>query len=228
MALKNYELWKNAKLPNHLKTELHSLNEEQIYDAFYQDLSFGTAGLRGLIGVGTNRINEIVVRKITLGYANYLNKNYENPSIAIAYDNRLYSKEFAFTAAKVLAANNIKSFIFPELRPTPMLSFLTRYYNTSGGIMITASHNPKEYNGYKIYESYGGQLTLDTSEKVINEIEKITDIFNIDEIDNELITWVDLDIIDGVYLNEVKKISFNNFKDKATILYSPLHGTGGT
>lgn len=228
MALKNYELWKNAKLPNHLKTELHSLNEEQIYDAFYQDLSFGTAGLRGLIGVGTNRINEIVVRKITLGYANYLNKNYENPSIAIAYDNRLYSKEFAFTAAKVLAANNIKSFIFPELRPTPMLSYLTRYYNTSGGIMITASHNPKEYNGYKVYENYGGQLNLENSEKVIKEIDLIEDIFNIEEIDNDLINWVDLKEFDELYLNEVKKIVLNDFKDKATILYSPLHGTGGT
>lgn len=228
MVHEKYQLWLNAKLPLYLKDELKAMDEQQIFEAFYTDLSFGTAGLRGLIGAGTNRINEIVVRKITKGYANYLNSNFANPSVAISYDNRLFSKEFAYTAAKVLAANNIKSFIYPELRPTPMLSFLTRYYNTSGGIMITASHNPKEYNGYKIYESYGGQLTLDTSEKVINEIEKITDIFNIDEIDNELITWVDLDIIDGVYLNEVKKISFNNFKDKATILYSPLHGTGGT
>src|SRR5690554_612724 len=228
MAQKNYEVWKNAKLPNHLKEELNSLNDEQIYDAFYQDLSFGTAGLRGLIGVGTNRINEIVVRKITLGYANYLNKNYKNPSVAIAYDNRLFSKEFAYTAAKVLAANNIKSYIFPELRPTPMLSYLTRYYKTSGGIMITASHNPKEYNGYKVYESYGGQLNLENSEKVIKEIDLIEDIFNIKEIDNELINWVNLDEFDNLYLEEVKKIVLNDFKDKATILYSPLHGTGGT
>lgn len=227
MTLKNYETWKNANLPKHLKDELESLDDKQIHDAFYQDLTFGTAGLRGLIGVGTNRINEIVVKKITKGYANYLNKNFDNPSVAIAFDNRLFSKEFATTAAKVLAANNIKTYIYPELRPTPMLSFLTRYYSCSGGIMITASHNPKEYNGYKVYESYGGQLNLENSEKVVNEISLVKDIFNIEEVDNDLINWVNLEEIDNLYLNEVKKIVLNDFKDKSTILYSPLHGTGG-
>lgn len=225
--LKNYEIWKNANLPENLKNELNSLTQDEIFDAFYKELSFGTAGLRGLIGVGTNRINEVVVKKITKGYANYLNKNFKNPSIAISYDNRLFSKEFAYTAAKVLAANNIKTYIFNELRPTPMLSFLTRYYNCSGGIMITASHNPKEYNGYKLYESYGGQLNLENSEKVSQEITKINDIFNIEEAENHLINWVDVDEFDNIYLKEVKAISLNDFEDKATILYSPLHGTGG-
>src|SRR5690554_1452679 len=227
MVHEKYQMWLNANLPLYLNDELKAMDEQQIFEAFYTDLSFGTAGLRGLIGAGTNRINEIVVRKITKGYANYLNNAFANPSVAISYDNRLFSKEFAYTAAKVLAANNIKSFIFNELRPTPMLSFLTRYYNCSGGIMITASHNPKEYNGYKLYESYGGQLNLENSEKVSQEITKINDIFNIEETENHLINWVDVDEFDNIYLKEVKAISLNDFEDKATILYSPLHGTGG-
>lgn len=222
------EVWKNAELPKHLKDELNNLSTSELKDAFYQDISFGTAGLRGLMGVGTNRINEIVVRKITKGFGNYLLKNSLNDGVAIAYDNRINSKEFAYTAAKVLAAMNIKSYIYPELRPTPMLSFAVRHFKTSGGIMITASHNPKEYNGYKVYNNEGGQVATLDSEKIIAEINLIDDMFNIEEIDNELINWIDLATIDKIYLDLVKEIKINDFKDKATILFSPLHGTAST
>lgn len=228
MYKENLKEWKNANLPNDLKLELESLNEHELQDAFYRNLNFGTGGLRGIMGVGTNRINEFTIKKSTQGYANYLNSKFKNPSVAISYDNRNQSDKFALIAAKVLAANNIKVYITPKLRPTPFLSYLIRYFNTNGGIMITASHNPKEYNGYKVYEPYGGQLNLESSEKVIAEINKITNIFNIKEIENELINWVNLEKMDEIYLNEVKKISFNTFNNPATVIYSPLHGTGGT
>ncbi|HHX78801.1 MAG TPA: phospho-sugar mutase [Acholeplasmataceae bacterium] len=225
---KNYEIWKNAQLPKNLHNELENLEDEEIKDAFYQDISFGTAGLRGIMGVGTNRINEIIIKKITKGFGNYLINNNLTGGVAIAYDNRINSKEFAFIAARVLAALNIKTYIYPELRPTPMLSFAVRHFKTSGGIMITASHNPKEYNGYKVYNKHGGQVGLEDSEKIIKEISLIDDIFNIDEIDNDLINLIDLEEIDTIYLNKVKGITINNFKSKATILFSPLHGTAGT
>ncbi|MDO9629733.1 MAG: phospho-sugar mutase, partial [Acholeplasmataceae bacterium] len=146
---KRYQFWLNQKdLDPTLLEELIQLNEEQIEEVFYNDLSFGTGGLRGLMGVGTNRVNVYTIRKATLGFANYLKKNNKTGGVAIAYDNRHYSKEFAKEAAMVLAAVGIKSFLYSNLRPTPMLSFAVRYYNASGGIMITASHNPKTYNGY--------------------------------------------------------------------------------
>lgn len=228
MWKENYELWKNANLPTDLQNELLNLTDDQIKDAFYQDISFGTAGLRGVMGVGTNRINEIIIKKITKGFGNYLINNNLNNGVAIAYDNRINSKEYALIAAKVLAAINIKTYIYPELRPTPMLSFAVRHFKASGGIMITASHNPKEYNGFKVYNKDGGQVSLEDSEKIINEIDQIENIFNIDELENNLINWIDLEKIDELYLNKVKEISINQFKDKATILFSPLHGTAST
>ena len=140
----NYNLWKeNKDLDKTLKAELETLNEKQIEDAFYKDLSFGTGGLRGIMGVGTNRVNIYTIRKATLGFANYLLKHDLTNGVAISYDNRLDSKRFAKEAAMVLAAKNIKSYLFHNLRPTPMLSFAVRYFKASGGIMLTASHNPK-------------------------------------------------------------------------------------
>lgn len=227
MWKENYDTWKNANLPNSLKNELNNLNESEIKDAFYENISFGTAGLRGLMGVGTNRINEIVIKKITKGLGNYLLKNNLLNGVAIAYDNRINSKEFAYLSARVLASLGIKTYLYPELRPTPMLSFAVRHFNASGGIMITASHNPKEYNGYKVYNKHGGQVGLIDSEMIIKEIALIEDIFNIDEVDNELINIIDLDEMDKIYLDEVKKIMINNYNEKAIILFSPLHGTAG-
>lgn len=224
----NYNNWKNQDLPIDLKNELNSLSKEEIKEVFYKDLEFGTGGLRGIMGVGTNRINEIIIKKITLGFTNYLNNNNLTNGVAISYDNRNNSKEFAYLAASVLAANNIKSFIYPNLRPTPMLSFAVKHFNASGGIMITASHNPKEYNGYKVYNSDGAQLNLKESNDVINEISKIDDIFNIPTVNNNLINEINIDEIDKLYLSKVREITINTFEDKAKVLYSPLHGTGGT
>ncbi len=202
------------------------MNEEQIEEVFYNDLSFGTGGLRGLMGVGTNRVNVYTIRKATLGFANYLLKNDKTGGVAIAYDNRHYSKEFAKEAAMVLAAKGIKSYLYTALRPTPMLSYAVRYFKASGGIMITASHNPKTYNGYKAYDETGAQLNPFDAEQVIDEISKIDNPFEIDYVDNDLIHYID-ESFDAIYLKEVKKISILDVKKHVKIVYSPLHGTGG-
>ena len=224
---KRYQFWLNQKdLDPKLLEELIELNEEQIEEVFYNDLSFGTGGLRGLMGVGTNRVNVYTIRKATLGFANYLTKNGKTGGVAIAYDNRHYSKEFAKEAAMVLAAQGIKSYLYENLRPTPMLSFAVRHFKASGGIMITASHNPKTYNGYKAYNETGAQLNPDEAEQVISEISKIENPFEIDYVDNELIHPIDSSL-DDIYLHEVEKISVLDVKKDLKIVYSPLHGTGG-
>lgn len=223
----NYKLWKNYKdLDESLKQELETLDEKQIEEAFYQDLTFGTGGLRGIMGVGTNRVNIYTIRKATLGFARYLLKNNLTNGVAISYDNRKDSKRFAEEAAKVLAANNIKSFLFDQLRPTPMLSFAVRYFKASGGIMITASHNPKAYNGYKAYDQTGAQVNLETADQIIHEINQIENPFDIKAVANDLITHVD-ETFDDIYLNEIKNIRINDEPKKVKIVYSPLHGTGG-
>lgn len=224
---KKYQFWLNQKnLDPKLLDELISLNEEQIEEVFYSDLSFGTGGLRGLMGVGTNRVNVYTIRKATLGFANFIKKSGRSGGVAIAYDNRHYSKVFAKEAAMVLAAQGIKSYVFPELRPTPMLSYAVRYYQCAGGIMITASHNPKTYNGYKAYDHTGAQLNLLDAEKVINEINKIENPFEIDVIDNELITSTS-SALERSYLKEMEKLQLNQMPKPLKIVYSPLHGTGG-
>jgi phosphoglucomutase len=224
---KRYQFWLNQKdLDPKLLEELIELNEEQIEEVFYNDLSFGTGGLRGLMGVGTNRVNVYTIRKATLGFANYLIKNGKTGGVAIAYDNRHYSKEFAKEAAMVLAAQGIKSYLYENLRPTPMLSFAVRYFKASGGIMITASHNPKTYNGYKAYNETGAQLSPNEAEQVIDEISSIENPFEIDYEDNDLIQYIDSSL-DAIYLNEVENISILDVKKDIKIVYSPLHGTGG-
>ena len=146
--LQKYKEWINSKtISEEIKSELTSLKDEkEIEDRFYKDLDFGTAGLRGIIGAGTNRMNTYTVSKATQGYAMYLNNNFENPSVAIAYDSRNMSEEFAKATALTFAANGVKVYLFESLRPTPMLSFTVRELNCSGGVVITASHNPKQYN----------------------------------------------------------------------------------
>ncbi len=223
----NYNLWKNNKdLDKTLKDELNSLNEKQIEDAFYKDLSFGTGGLRGIMGVGTNRVNIYTIRKATLGFANYLIKNNLNDGVAISYDNRKDSKRFAKEAAMVLAAKHIKSFLFNNLRPTPMLSFAVRHFNASGGIMLTASHNPKEYNGYKAYDQTGSQVNIENANAIIDEINAIDQPFNIEAVDNEYISYID-ETFDDIYLDAIKHISINDEQKRVKIVYSPLHGAGG-
>lgn len=226
--LKRYETWMAYEgLDVELKKELNELSEDQIKEAFYRDLEFGTGGLRGIMGVGTNRINLYTIRRATLGFANYIMDEKISGGVAISYDNRKDSKRFALESAKVLAACGIKSYIYRELRPTPMLSYLVRHFKCAGGIMITASHNPKEYNGYKAYDKTGAQLNPHDADRVVSEILKIDDIFNVKTVDNELIQYIEEDF-DWVYLEDVKKIAINKDELRSVkIAYSPLHGAGG-
>ena len=157
-----YEEWLNSSLlSKEEKAELLSIKDDDkaIKDRFYRDLAFGTGGLRGVMEVGTNRMNRFVIRRATQGLANYLNKNFKNPKVAIAYDSRNRSDEFARETAATLAVNGIKVYLYPELMPTPALSFATRYFKCDAGVVVTASHNPKIYNGYKVYGPDGCQCT---------------------------------------------------------------------
>lgn len=232
-----YLRWVNSvKEDEDLIKELQSIknDEAKIEDAFYRDLEFGTGGLRGVIGVGTNRMNIYVVRKASQGLANYINANFKNPSIAISYDSRIKSTLFAKTAAEVFAKNNIKVFIYKELMPTPLLSYAVRYLKCSGGIMVTASHNPSKYNGYKVYGNDGCQITTNAAKAILDEINKL-DVFS-DPIHGDFeqfllegkIEYIKDNVYDS-FIERVKKESLleNETIDKnVKIIYSPLHGTG--
>ncbi|MCD4827184.1 MAG: phospho-sugar mutase [Acholeplasmataceae bacterium] len=224
---KNYKLWNEYKnLDPKLRAELDTLNEKEIEDAFYTNLSFGTGGLRGLMGVGTNRVNIYTIRKATLGFANYLVKNNLLDGIAISYDNRHDSKLFAKEAAMIFAAKGIPSFVYEELRPTPMLSFAVRHFKASGGIMITASHNPKEYNGYKVYDQTGAQVSPKVANIIIDEINDIDNPFDIKTLDSNLITYIN-ESFDDIYLKAIEDVQIHDEEKRVKIVYSPLHGTGG-
>lgn len=232
---KEYERWLiNAIADDDIVAELKTLNDKEIEDAFYQNLSFGTGGLRGVIGAGTNRMNVYTVAKASQGLANYLNNNFEKPSISIGYDSRIKSDVFAKVAAGVFAANGIKVNIWPALMPVPTVSFATRYLHTSAGVMITASHNPSKYNGYKVYGADGCQITTEAAEAITNEIEKLdifTDIKNSNfeiGITNGSIKYI-TDEVYTAYVEEIKNQSvlFGEKVNKdLTIVYSPLNGTG--
>lgn len=174
---KEYERWlANATTDADVLAELKTLDDAKIEDAFYRNLAFGTGGLRGVIGAGTNRMNVYTVAKASQGLADYLNKNFETPSVAIGYDSRIKSDVFAKVAAGVFAANGVKVNIWPTLMPVPTVSFATRYLHTSAGVMVTASHNPSKYNGYKVYGADGCQITTKAAAEILAEIEKL-DIF---------------------------------------------------
>lgn len=232
---KEYERWLiNAIADDDIVAELKTLNDKEIEDAFYQNLSFGTGGLRGVIGAGTNRMNVYTVAKASQGLANYLNNNFEKPSISIGYDSRIKSDVFAKVAAGVFAANGIKVNIWPALMPVPTVSFATRYLHTSAGVMITASHNPSKYNGYKVYGADGCQITTEAANAITNEIEKLdifTDIKNSNfeiGITNGSIKYI-TDEVYTAYVEEIKNQSvlFGEKVNKdLTIVYSPLNGTG--
>ena len=224
----NYDKWLNhPNLNDEQKAELRKLTEQEIKDAFYTDVQFGTAGMRGLMGLGPNRLNIFTIRKATQGYANYLNKN-NLKSVAIGYDNRYNSKEFAFDCAALLASNGIKTYIFDSLRPTPELSYTVRYFKCDGGIMITASHNPKQYNGYKLYDETGCQLVPTLAAKVISEVNAIADGLDIkpsDDYDKSLINICNKEV-DDAYYNDVASIQLRKDVDKNfKIAFSPEHGT---
>ena len=163
--IKQYSRWKEQALPDNLRAEIEDIsdNQEQIYDRFCSELAFGTSGLRGKMGVGTNRINEIVIRRATMGVADYLLAKQKNSLIVISYDTRIGSKMFAESVAKALTMRGIDVYIFGEPTPVPVLSFAVKHLGASGGIMITASHNPKEYNGYKAYGPDGAQISPETA-----------------------------------------------------------------
>ena len=216
--------------------ELESIkgNDEEILDRFYRCLDFGTAGLRGVIGAGTNRMNIYTVGQATQGLSDYLNKNFENPSIAIGYDSRIKSEYFSKEAAKVLAANGIKVYLYDELEPTPCLSFAIRKFHTSSGIILTASHNPAKYNGYKCYDPNGYQMTDEAAEETYNYIQKIDYFTGIKTMDFDeaiqkgLIEYIGEEVIEE-FLDEVEKQCVNPGickKAGLRVIYTPLNGTG--
>lgn len=229
-----YKRW--LEFDEETRKELEGLDEKEIMERFYKELEFGTGGLRGIIGAGTNRMNVYTVRKATQGLANYiLKQNIENPSVAIAYDSRKYSDLFAKEAALVLNASGIKTYVYDELKPTPMLSYAVRHMKTTAGIVVTASHNPKEYNGYKVYWSDGGQVTEELAEGILNEITSLdySEIKTMDydkAVEAGLFNFMPKEVEDR-YIELVKGLTVNKelvekMKDKVKVIYTPLHGTG--
>jgi len=236
----NFQKWADfADLPDYLRRDLESMDEKTKEDAFYTNLEFGTAGMRGLIGAGTNRINIYVVRQATEGLARLIESkggNEKERGVAIAYDSRHFSPEFAFESASVLAKHGIKSYVFESLRPTPELSFAVRHLNCFAGIMITASHNPAPFNGYKVYGEDGGQMPPHDADALTSYIRAIENPFAVEVADVEAekasgLIEVIGEAVDTEYLKEVKDVNINpalieEFGKDMKIVYTPLHGTG--
>ena len=236
----NFQKWADfADLPDYLRRDLESMDEKTKEDAFYTNLEFGTAGMRGLIGAGTNRINIYVVRQATEGLARLIESkggNEKERGVAIAYDSRHFSPEFAFESAAVLAKHGIKSYVFESLRPTPELSFAVRHLNCFAGIMITASHNPAPFNGYKVYGEDGGQMPPHDADALTTYIRSIENPFAVEVADIEAekasgLIEVIGEAVDVEYLKEVKDVNINpalieEFGKDMKIVYTPLHGTG--
>ena len=236
----NYQKWVDfAELPDYLRQDLENMDEKTKEDAFYTNLEFGTAGMRGLIGAGTNRINIYVVRQATEGLARLIESkggNEKKRGVAIAYDSRHFSPEFAFESAAVLAKHGIKSYVFESLRPTPELSFAVRHLNCFAGIMVTASHNPAPFNGYKVYGEDGGQMPPHDADALTTYIRAIENPFAVEVADVEAEKASDLievigEAVDVEYLKEVKDVNINpalieEFGKDMKIVYTPLHGTG--
>ena len=236
----NYQKWVDfAELPDYLRQDLENMDEKTKEDAFYTNLEFGTAGMRGLIGAGTNRINIYVVRQATEGLARLIESkggNEKERGVAIAYDSRHFSPEFAFESAAVLAKHGIKSYVFESLRPTPELSFAVRHLNCFAGIMVTASHNPAPFNGYKVYGEDGGQMPPHDADALTTYIRAIENPFAVEIADVETekasgLIEVIGEAVDVEYLKEVKDVNINpalieEFGKDMKIVYTPLHGTG--
>lgn len=236
----NYQKWVDfVELPDYLRQDLENMDEKTKEDAFYTNLEFGTAGMRGLVGAGTNRINIYVVRQATEGLARLIKSkggNEKERGVAIAYDSRHFSPEFAFESAAVLAKHGIKSYVFESLRPTPELSFAVRHLNCFAGIMVTASHNPAPFNGYKVYGEDGGQMPPHDADALTTYIRAIENPFAVEVADVETekasgLIEVIGEAVDIEYLKEVKDININpalieEFGKDMKIVYTPLHGTG--
>nr|MCH9869395.1 phospho-sugar mutase [Serratia marcescens] len=229
-----FQTWQSADLPVDLKNELASMSEEQMEEAFYQDMAFGTAGMRGHMGAGTNHINVVTVAKVTEALARYIDEQGQaakDRGVVIAFDSRHHSTEFAIEASQVLSAHGIKVYRFSSLRPTPELSFAVRFLKAFAGIMITASHNPKEDNGYKVYGEDGGQMIPEAVQAVIDARAAIENPFAIQKDLNEENGQIIDDMVDNAYLAEVKTISVDHElieREGAALkfVYTPLHGTG--
>lgn len=240
-AMKQYEIWMNDPfIDEHTKQELESLrgSDKELEDRFYRDLEFGTGGLRGVIGAGTNRMNRYTVAKATQGLAQFIVGQAQGKpgSVVIAYDSRNQSPEFALEAALVLAGNGVKAYVFDSLRTTPELSFAVRHLNASGGIVITASHNPPEYNGYKVYGRDGGQLVPHDAGQVLAQIEAITSFAAVKRMERSeaeakgLLEWIG-ETVDEAFVQAVSSVSLHpdvirSTSDDFRILYTPLHGAG--
>ena len=226
-----YEYW--LTFDDNTKNELESITDKkEIEDRFYKDLKFGTGGLRGIMGAGANRMNKYTVGKATKGLCEYLKNEFSGEkSVVIAYDSRNNSKAFAECAAEVLCYNGIKTFLFEEIMPTPVLSFSVRYLNCNAGIVITASHNPKEYNGYKVYDKYGCQLVPQYADKVISYINNVKDIKSVKHMNlnmalsNGYLTYIGDEVLNS-YISEVEKMAVYKEASDLKIVYTPLHGTG--
>ena len=228
-----YQKWVSKEnLDPTLKAELLAMDETAKEDAFYTDVEFGTAGMRGTLGAGTNRLNIYVIQKANVGFAKYIASLPEGKEkgVAIGYDNRNMSYQFAIESAKVLATYGVKSYIFESLRPTPELSFAVRYLKCAGGIMITASHNPKEHNGYKVYDETGCQLLPEAAAQVVKYVNEVEDELSIDVFSAEeaypYMTWIGEEV-DAAYYEAVKGIEVNPGMDKTgfKLVFSPQHGT---
>ncbi len=230
------QLWKDNVEEPDLKSELDELlsgDEEKLNDAFYRNLAFGTAGLRGVLGVGSNRMNVYNVAQATQGVADYLNAHYDHPTLALARDSRLKGEDFQRVAAGVLAANGVHVFVYPRIEPVPTLSFAVRYLHASAGIVLTASHNPAQYNGYKVYNDNGGQIANEAADEISAAIAR-TPVFggpkmmDFEEgLERGLIEWTPEEVLDA-FIDSVKKVSVPGFKadPSYSVVYTPLNGTG--
>ena len=235
-VMETFESWRANVTEEDLIEELGELTkpeaEDKLYDAFYRSLAFGTAGLRGIIGVGTNRMNVYVVAQATQGLADYLNAHYQNPTVALARDSRLKGEDFQKVAAGVLAANGIRVYVYPRIEPVPTLSFAVRDLKTSAGIVLTASHNPAPYNGYKVYNDNGGQITDEAAAEISANIARVNP-FDVKPMDFEeglekgLIVWTPEEVLDN-FIKAIKRVSIPGFKaaDGYKVVYTPLNGTG--
>ena len=233
--MENYKRWLGKVTEEDLLSELKAIDgkEEEINDRFYRELEFGTGGLRGVIGAGTYRMNEHTVARATQGYSNYLNQAVKEPSVSIAYDSRIKSDVFAKTAAGVFAANGIQVHIYKELMPTPSLSYAVRALHCDGGIVVTASHNPAKYNGYKVYGADGCQITLEVADAILKEIEAVDVFDDVKKMDFEAglaagtIQYIEEDVITG-FIDAVSERALNpkEIDKNVSIVYTPLNGTG--
>lgn len=228
-----FNSWINsANVPEYLKAEIQMMSEDERTKRFSNNLEFGTGGLRGILGAGTDRMNVITISQATLGFAQYLKSNFSGEiKVAIGYDSRHYSVEFSEMAARVLGSVGIKSLIYDQVKPTPLLSFAIREFDCQGGIMITASHNPKQYNGYKVYNQTGAQADLNQSQQIIDFISSNSDITSVEfpsfssVVEGGLVTYID-ESFDDVYLKALEGITITNeTKKDLKIVFSPAHGT---